>query len=157
MAEPYESQKIPDHWNTAPKRTIVGIIVAVSGLRLEHRDTWLMHPRTRVFPKYEIAELTLTDEELANPGQQINSVLYVGFLEMQQGGVVIAGDSVYIAGKKIGVVGGFSDIHGPNHLNIMVKGNQGIIKNYLTPYSNSSVVKLDFNLEDEVIFGKNTK
>ncbi|MFW9853601.1 MAG: DUF6917 domain-containing protein [Candidatus Thorarchaeota archaeon] len=157
MAEPYESQKIPDHWNSSPKRAVLCRIVAISGLRLKQRDTWLMHPRTRTFPKFEIAEMTITDEELANPGHQINSVLYIGFLEVQQGGVVIAGDSVSISEKEIGVVGGFSDIHEPNHLNIMVKGNPDIIGKYITPYSDASVVKLDFNVEDEVVFGRHAK
>ncbi|MHA1977794.1 MAG: DUF6917 domain-containing protein [Candidatus Hodarchaeales archaeon] len=157
MVEPYKSNLIPDHWQTAPRRTIKGKLVAISGLRLKQRDTWLIHPRTRVFSKYSIAELTVTDEKSVNPGSNINSVLYIGFLEIQKGGVVIAGDIVALDGREIGNVRGFSDIHVPNHINIMVEGNREYLDKFVTPYQNSSIVDLELKIEDDVSFRRNSK
>jgi hypothetical protein len=154
MTEPYKAKKIPDHWKTAPKRGVVGNIVALSGLRLTKRGTWLMHPKTRACPKDCILELTITDEEGIEPGTQVNSVLYVGFMEVTQGGIVVCGDPVKIAGKALGTVVGFSDIHCPNHLNIMVHGTKAFAAKHIEPSSDTSIVKMKFKLEDEIVFGK---
>lgn len=154
MAEPYKAKKIPDHWKTAPKRLVIGNIVALSGLRLTKRGTWLMHPKTRACPKNCILELTVTDEEEIVPGTQVNSVMYIGFLEITQGGVIVCGDPVKIQGKKIGTVVGFSDIHCPNHLNVMVAGTKDVATKYVEPSTDTSIVKMKFKLEDEVVFGR---
>lgn len=155
MVEPYKAKKIPDHWKTAPKKDVEGKIVAISGLRLEKRGTWLMHPRTRSLRRCDIAELTVTDQEDAEPGGKVNSVLYIGFLEIEDGGVLVSGDSVYINGKKIGTVAGFSDIHCPNHLNIMVKALDEYSKKNIHPYSDASIAGLDYKIRDQVIFSNN--
>jgi hypothetical protein len=154
LTEPYKAKKIPDHWNTSSKRQVIGNIVALSGLRLTKRGTWLIHPRTRCCPKSSILELTVTDEKNIEPGSQVNSVLYVGFFEVSQGGIIVLGDSVKIKSKTIGTVAGFSDIHCPNHLNIMVAGTKEFATEYIEPTSDAAIVKMKLNLEDEVVFGK---
>ncbi len=153
-AEPYEARKIPDHWVKSPKRVVIGRIVAVSGVRLRERGTKLMYPRSRAFPQGSIVELTATDEKAANPGDVVNSVLYLGFFEVQQGGIIVVGESVEIKGTLVGVVAGFSEIHYPNHLNLIVAGTENYVGTNLLPYEDGSMVRLDMVLEDEVFFGR---
>jgi hypothetical protein len=154
MTEPYRAKKIPDHWKTSPKRNVVGTIVALSGLRLTNRETWLMHPVTRCVPKGTIHELTVTNDRNSQPGQQVNSVLYVGFLEVAQGGVLAVGDPVTINDKIIGTVAGYSDIHAPNHLNIMVSGISDFVSEYLEHSLDATIVKMKYKLDDKIVFGK---
>ena len=80
--------------------------------------------------------------------------MYVGFLEVTQGGIVVCGEPVTIQGKKIGMTAGFSDIHCPNHLNIMVTGTKEFVKKHIAPSKDGSIVKMKFKLEDKVVFGK---
>lgn len=153
MEEPYKEQKIPNHWTGAPKISVEGRIVAISGLRLTGRATELMHPLTRAFRKYDIGEITLTNEQSAIPGSQVNSVLYIGFVEIEVGGVVVSGDAVRIGGKNIGSVIGFSDVHFPNHLNILVKASEEYSRKFIRAYADMAMVKLEHSLDDRVIFG----
>jgi hypothetical protein len=153
-AEPYQARKIPDHWVKSPKRVVIGRIVAVSGVRLWQRGTELIYPRSRAFPQGSIVELTVTDDKPANPGDTVNSVLYLGFFEVQQGGIIVVGESVEVKGTLVGVVAGFSDIHYPNHLNLIVTGTEEYVATNLLPYEDGSMVKLEMALEDEVFFGR---
>lgn len=150
--EPYEAEKIPNHWPTSQKKSVIGKMVAISGLRLNKRGTKLMHPRSRSFPKYSIVEITLTDDGDANPGYTIDSVLYIGFFEVISGGIIVVGQSVSINSMIIGEVTGFSDVHEPNHLNILVLGNEHMKKRYLTNSKDRTIVKMDFQLDHEIIF-----
>ncbi len=152
MVEPYKAKKIPDHWKTAPKKDVKGRIVAISGLRLEKRGTWLMHPRTRSLRKHDITELTVTDQDDAEPGVKVNSVMYIGFLEIEDGGVIVEGDRVLVAGEELGTVAGFSDIHCPNHLNIMVKTHEHYSEKNIQPYPDARIAKLDHKIKDDVLF-----
>lgn len=154
MSEPYKDKKIPDHWESSPKRQVVGNIIALSGLRLTNRGTLLMHPRTRAFPKFSIVELTVTDEDGIGPGALVNSVIYVGFLEVTGGGVIANGDPVRIQGKMIGSVAGFSDVHCPNHLNIIVIGTRDFASEYIESSTDASIVKTKFSIENRVVFGR---
>jgi hypothetical protein len=155
--EPYKAKKIPDHWSDAEKRPVEGSIIAVSGLRLYDRGTVLMHPRSRSFPKYSIVEITLTDEQDANPGETINSVLYLGFFEVLTGGIVVVGESVNLNGTTIGAVAGFSDIHEPNHLNLIVKGNNKVSESWMKNSKDGNIVETGIHLHSTVVFGENRK
>ncbi|MFO7837058.1 MAG: hypothetical protein R6V83_10395 [Candidatus Thorarchaeota archaeon] len=106
------------------------------------------------YSKYSIVELTITDDQDATPGETIESVLYVGFFEVRQGGIVVVGEPVQIAKRKIGTVAGFSDVHSPNHLNLLVRGNQEVVANYLLVSADRTVISTDTKLEDEVLFGQ---
>ena len=154
MTEPYKAKKIPDHWKTPPKTHVKGSLVAISGLILKERGTWLMHPRTRACPKHAILELTVTDEEGIEPGTQVNSVTYIGFMKVTTGGIVVTGDSFVLSGKEIGTVAGFSDIHCPNHLNIMITCNQEFVDENIAKSTDGTIIKLKYQLEDEVVFGR---
>lgn len=154
MTEPYKAKKIPDHWKTSRKTQVKGKLVAISGLVLKGRGTWLMHPRTRACPKNTILELTVTDDEGMEPGTQVNSVVYIGFMAVETGGIVVSGDTFTLAGNEIGIVAGFSDIHSPNHLNIMITCNQKFIDEYVTKSKDGTITKLNYQLDDEVVFGR---
>ena len=152
--EPYQASKIPNHWPDSLKRVVIGKFVAISGLRLKQRGTKLMHPRSRALPKSEIVELTATDDQAADPGSEVNSVLYIGFFEVQQGGIVVVGEDAQIGGETIGKITGFSDIHSPNHLNIILKGSREFISKFMDDSVDKTMVKLYLHLEDIVIFGQ---
>lgn len=154
MAEPYKAKLIPEYSRLTPKKQVVGRLVAYGGLRLINRGTWLMHPRTRACPKNSIVELTITDEEGIEPATQVNSVLYIGFFEIIQGGMVVCDDPVTIQDKKVATVAGFTDIHYPNHLNIIATGTKQFAAKYVTPSEDASIVKMKFKLEDKAVFGR---
>jgi len=151
--EPYKENKIPNHWPTAEKRSVVGDMVAISGLRLYNRGTDLMYPRSRSFPKGTIVEITLTDEEDVNPGDRINSVLYIGFFEVTIGGIIVVGELVRINGNEIGSVAGFSDVHEPNHLNLLIMGNKDTVEQFMKDVEDSSIVKTGIHLNHKIMFG----
>lgn len=111
-----------------------------------------MHPRSRALPKHTIVELTATDEQQAAPGGEVNSVLYIGFFEVEQGGIIVAAEGVNIAGTDIGHIAGFSGIHEPNHLNVLVKANEPFISEYMRHTDDRTMVSLDFSLEQRVEF-----
>lgn len=56
-----------------------------------------------------------TSEKNTAPGEVVNNVANLGFFEVNEGGVIIIGDNVYIEEKLIGKVIGFDDTHMPNH------------------------------------------
>lgn len=152
IPEPYQANKIPSHWPKSPKREVHGTLVAISGLRLHDRGTELMHPGSRAFPRFAIVELTATDENHARPGGRIDSVLYVGFFEATQGGIVTVGQKVILRNLVVGYVAGFSDVHEPNHLNVLYIADEQFAEKYIKPYEDRELVKLGLTLGDEVLF-----
>lgn len=124
----------------AAKTPIKGNLVVVLEGKLEDRSLQLLTTISRALCKHEIHELILTDETEAGPGKQVNKIAYLGFFEVTDGGVMVAGDELSIGGKKIGVIAGFDETHMPNHLNIVVKAD-----------TRNSGVELGLQLGDEVI------
>ncbi len=152
MSEPYKNKQILDHWKIAPTKQVVGQIIALTGLRLTNRATWVIHPRTRACPKNCIVEVTLTDETDIQPGTKINSVMYLGFLEMLQGGLVVIGQPVKVKGTLVGEVSGFSEIHYPNHLNIIISVTAEFAAENILPYSDADRANLKYKIGDELVF-----
>ncbi|NHI84365.1 MAG: hypothetical protein EAX81_08705 [Candidatus Thorarchaeota archaeon] len=152
MSEPYKDKQIMDHWKIVPTKKVVGHLIALTGLRLTNRVTWIIHPRTRACPKYCIIELTVTDETDIQPGTKVSSVVYLGFAEITVGGLVVTGQTVTIQGVPIGKVVGFSEIHYPNHLNIIVSANEAFASDYLLSIENASNANLRYKLDDQVVF-----
>jgi hypothetical protein len=70
--------------------------------------------------KYEIHELMITDEE-AVPGGGANRVRAIGFFEITDSGLIVAGDKVYIEDRLLGALAGYDVTHMPNHINVVVK------------------------------------
>lgn len=120
---PYEKKLITGSL-CSKKSSVRGRIVAVMNSKLSRRGLRLISPFTRVLRKGEIHELIITDEEDAGPEKNVNRIAYIGFVEMEQGGVVATSDKVSLQGKHIGEIVGFDETHAPNHLNIVIRATQ---------------------------------
>jgi hypothetical protein len=123
------------------KKVVKGNIVVILGSIIEKRGLNLIIPHSRAVKKNEIHEIMTTSEKNAAPGEVVNKVVYVGFFEVNEGGVILTGDDVYIEGKLIGKVIGFDDTHMPNHQNIV-----------LYSLENKTGPELNINLEDKILF-----
>lgn len=138
--DPYVS-KILKKSLYANKKVIKGNIVVMLGSIIKKRGLNLIIPHSRVVKKNEIHEIMTTSEKNAAPGEVVNNVAYIGFFEVNEGGVIITGDDVYIEGKLIGKVIGFDDTHMPNHQNIVLYSPE-----------NKTGPELNINLNDEILF-----
>lgn len=96
------------------------LVVVLDG-QYEDRGLELITPPSRALLKHEIHELILTDEMEAAPGKSVNRIAYLGFMEIEEGGVMVSGDELWIEGELVGRVAGFDTTHMPNHLNIVIK------------------------------------
>lgn len=103
------------------KQDIKGKLVVILDGKIENRNLQLITPISRCLQKYEIHELIFTDEPEAGPGKKVDSIAYLGFFEIEQGGMVVAGDEFYLDGKLLGTIVGFDETHMPNHINIVIK------------------------------------
>lgn len=101
------------------KTEIKGRLVVVLDGRYEERGLELIQQPSRAVLKNEIHELIITDEQ-TSPGQKVQKIAYIGFMEVLEGGVMVAGDEVIVEGQTIGRVAGFDVTHMPNHLNIVI-------------------------------------
>ncbi|MFZ5648715.1 MAG: DUF6917 domain-containing protein [Bacillota bacterium] len=125
----------------AAKREIKGRLVVILRGKLENRRLSLVIPISRAVLKNDIHELIITDEAEAGPGKAVNSISYAGFVEITEGGVLVAGDEVVCNGKVLGRVAGFDETHLPNHLNIVIFSG-----------SRNDGVELGLALESEISF-----
>jgi len=103
------------------KSDVRGKLVVVLQGAYEDRGLELIQPVSRCVNRNEIHELIASDEEDAGPGKQVNRIAYIGFVEILEGGVIIAGDQVIHNGESLGEIAGFDETHMPNHLNIVVR------------------------------------
>jgi len=106
------------------KREINGQLVVILDGKMDNRNLNLITPISRVIKANEIHELIITDEFSAGPGSIVNSIAYLGFFEVEQGSVVVAGDQVLLDTVLIGTIAGFDETHMPNHLNIVIKAER---------------------------------
>jgi hypothetical protein len=154
--EPYKSGFVPDHWKLGKVRDIVGEIVTVSGLFKLQRNLELIYPKTRSIVKNSIVELSITNEKDVKEAGTVNRLLYLGFFEVLIGGQAIVDELVFIKDLLIGKIAGFSDVHEPNHLNLIVESNSNFIKKILNngPIKvwdkSSSVYDLDIDIGNKV-------
>ncbi len=100
------------------KREIRGKIVAILDLVLDKRELSLIIPQSRALRQGEIHEIIFTTERKA-PGDKVDKVAYVGFFEIEEGGVAIIGDILEIEGREVATLIGFNETHMPNHQNIV--------------------------------------
>ncbi|MFA5834447.1 MAG: hypothetical protein WDA22_13300 [Bacteroidota bacterium] len=120
MADPYETKLVNQNFYHS-KVDIKGNIVAVLDGMLDHRALHLIKPPSRAFPTGTIIELIGTDEDEAGPGTTVNTIAYIAFVELTNGGVLLQGDPVYCHSQLIGTIAGYDDTHMPNHQNTIVK------------------------------------
>lgn len=102
------------------KTDVEARLVVVLQTTMDNRSMHMIAPQSRALCQYEIHELILTDEPGAAPGKEVNRVGYLGFAEIEKGGVVIKGDEVLVEGELIGHIAGFDETHMPNHQNIII-------------------------------------
>jgi len=119
VKEPYSSGISSQKIYTA-KRPVKALFVSILELEMTERDLELIVPQSRAVRAGDVFELVTSMEE-AGPGGKIDTVAYLGFAEMQNGGLILVGDSVIVDEKVIGEVIGFDETHAPNHLNIVIR------------------------------------
>ncbi|MFZ7102825.1 MAG: DUF6917 domain-containing protein [Peptococcaceae bacterium] len=127
----------------AAKKDIEGELVVILDGMIENRGLRLISPISRCIKKNEIHELILTDEKDAGPGSRVDKIAYLGFMEVTQGSVLVAGDKVFLRNKYVGEIAGFDETHMPNHLNIVLKTD-----------SRATGVELKVELGDKLIIHK---
>ena len=140
MPDPYASGMFRENPYYA-KSDIQGNLVVVLQGKYEERGLDLIKPPSRCVKKHEIHELIASDEENIGPGSKVNKIAYIGFVEILQGGVIIAGDGVFRNGQRIGDIAGFDETHMPNHLNIVIRCDKRI-----------SGVELGCSVGDDITF-----
>ena len=126
----------------AKKNRVFSKLVAIMDMELKKRGLQLIPSYTRVLLKNEIHELIITDEKNAGPHKKVNNISYLGFVRIEEGGIVAIGDKVSLEGKIIGEVAGFDETHMPNHWNIIIKSSK-----------KATGIELNAPIEGEIIFG----
>ncbi len=123
--DPYARKLIKTDFFHA-KRPLAGSVVVVLDGYLEDRALSLIQPISRAYPKHAIIELIATDEGTAQPGGSVQSIAYLGFVELLTSGVIVVGDKVVVRKKVVGTIAGYDDTHMPNHQNVIVKVDKRI-------------------------------
>ena len=117
--EPHGSG-ILDKYPYVAKSDVVGRFVCILDARSEERGMELtVHP-SRAVCQGEIHELAITDDPHAGPNYTLNRVAYLAFFRVDQGGIVLVGDSVLVGEAELGRVVGFDLTHFPNHMNLLI-------------------------------------
>jgi hypothetical protein len=106
------------------KKEIKGEIVAILDLIIKERGMKLIDPISRVLTKNSVCEIAVTNEKDAGPGKVVNYVGYLGFMMIEDGGVAVVGDKVFIGDNMIGVIAGFDETHAPNHITLLLKADE---------------------------------
>ncbi|MEY9844530.1 carboxymuconolactone decarboxylase family protein [Streptacidiphilus sp. MAP5-3] len=103
-----------------PKRAVHGRLVKVLLHRRDDRGMALEPHAARCVRAGEVHELVTTDHQETGPGARIDRVGFLGFVELDNAGVIDRGDTVRIGGRTVGTVLGFDACHFPNHYNILI-------------------------------------
>ncbi len=106
------------------RRPVTGEVVAVLRGCWDDRTLCLIPQPSRALRHGEIHEVILTDED-PRPGDQVDRIAYLAFVEIDEGGVALAGDRVRV-GPASGRLAGFDPTHMPNHYNIVVGVRNGL-------------------------------
>jgi hypothetical protein len=95
------------------------VVVVLDGL-LDNRGLQLIHPISRAFSRGTIIEIIGTDEKNVGPGAPVNSIAYIGFVELLDSGILLAGDEIKWGNSVLGTIVGYDDTHMPNHQNTVI-------------------------------------
>ena len=119
MSAPYDFKKItPSVYGD--RRPVEGETVALLHISFDDRGLKLIETKSRTVKKYEIHELMITDEDAA-PGGGADRVRAIGFFEITDSGLIVAGVEVFIEDRRLGTLVGYDVTHMPNHINVVVR------------------------------------
>ncbi len=124
--DPYVNKLLNKELPCTEKTDVVGRVNCTLHARAEERGLELAPFPSRAILTGEIHELILTVEEAA-PGARVNRIAYLGFFEITAGGILWAGDNVYLDGVLIGRLAGYDLTHWPNHFNIIVRASEPLL------------------------------
>ncbi|GGY88073.1 DUF6917 domain-containing protein [Streptomyces nitrosporeus] len=102
------------------KRAVRGVVVKVLRHTRTDRGMVLEPFAARCVRRGEVHELVTTDRWTDEPGARVDRVGFLGFVELERGGVLDRGDTLLLGGEPVGTVLGFDGCHLPNHYNILV-------------------------------------
>lgn len=119
--EPHAEGLLNDPFPYVDKRPVTGDLVCILRAASENRGMQLEAYPSRAVQRGEVHEIAVIDDAGISLGQTVSHISYLGFFEVTQGGVILAGDTLEIAGRSIGQVVGFDLTHAPNHMNIVVR------------------------------------
>ena len=106
------------------KRDVKGSVVAILDFSSESRGLQLISQPSRAVVQGQVHEMIITDDTGAGPDQTVNRVSYLAFVSIEDSGVLLRNDTVYLNDEKIGVLAGFDETHMPNHQNVLVQSDQ---------------------------------
>ncbi|QLJ02482.1 hypothetical protein HZZ00_16565 [Streptomyces sp. NEAU-sy36] len=108
------------------KRVVRGALVKVLVHRRTDRGMRVEEHAARCVRRGEVHELVTTDQWEPAPGARIDRVGFLGFVELECGGVIDRGDVVRIGDAVVGTVLGFDACHLPNHYNILIHAARAV-------------------------------
>lgn len=121
MSAPYDFKKItPSVYGD--RRPVEGETVALLHISFDDRGLKLIETKSRTVKRNEIHELMITDED-AVPGGGADRVRAIGFFEITESGLIVAGDKVFIEDRLLGTLAGYDVTHMPNHINVVVRAD----------------------------------
>lgn len=123
MTDPYKSG-LAGEVRFVKKRAVEAVVTVVLKGTISNRGLKLIDPRSRCVREKEIFEFMIAEDPNAAPGGVVNTVRYLGFAEVQEGGSLCVGDKVMCDGELLGWVVGFDETHIPNHQNIVLRGSE---------------------------------
>lgn len=103
------------------KKDVEAKMVSIADSQREDRGMDLIIQKSRAVIKGHLHEAAVTLDINASPGKTVNSVAYLGMMEITEAGLIVIGDEVIADGVKIGEVAGFDETHFPNHMNILIR------------------------------------
>jgi hypothetical protein len=95
-------------------------VVKVLVHRRDERGMSLEEFAGRCVRRGEVHELVTTDHTETAAGSRIDRVGFLGFVEIENAGVLDRGDRVRVDGTVVGTILGFDGCHFPNHYNILI-------------------------------------
>ena len=121
MSASYDFKKItPSVYGD--RRPVEGETVALLHISFDDRGLKLIETKSRTVKRNEIHELMITDED-ATPGGGADRVRAIGFFEITESGLIVAGDEVFIEDRRLGALVGYDVTHMPNHINVVVRAD----------------------------------
>ncbi len=105
------------------KRHVRGELIYVLSLRTDERWMQLEEFPSRALRAGEIHELIVSANPDLFPGARVRDVAYIGFFEVDVGGIAEPGDEVWAGEQRLGLLAGFDMSHYPNHFNIVVSAD----------------------------------